>query len=92
MRARFEARAAAMAMALTLVTAASVAAQVPNASAAATGLSGAYIARARGYDAVAWNPANLGMPGNPSFSFGALALSGSTHRGPRGSAAHALSR
>jgi len=42
-------------------------AQTPNASAAATGLSGAFTARARGYDAVAWNPANLGFRDNPDF-------------------------
>jgi hypothetical protein len=43
-------------------------AQLTNASSAATGLSGAYTARARGFNAVAWNPANLAMPGNPGFS------------------------
>jgi hypothetical protein len=59
-----------------------VAAQVPNASAAATGLSGAYLARARGYDAIAWNPANLGMPGNPGFSLGLFAFSGSSGLDP----------
>lgn len=43
-------------------------AQLANASAAATALSGAFTARATGYNAVAWNPANLAMPGNPGFS------------------------
>jgi hypothetical protein len=43
-------------------------AQQVNASAIATALSGAYTARATGFNAVAWNPANLGMPGNPGFS------------------------
>jgi hypothetical protein len=57
-------------------------AQIPNASAAATGLSGAYVARARGYDAIAWNPANLGMPGNPSFSLGLFSFSGSSGLDP----------
>ena len=51
-------------------------AQLPNASAAATGLSGAYSARARGYESVAWNPANLGMPGAAGFSLGILAATG----------------
>ena len=75
--------AAAIASALACVLAAGVAgAQLPNASPAATGLSGAYTARARGYDAVAWNPANLGLPGNPGFSFSALALSGSSGLDP----------
>src|SRR6185503_6623329 len=59
-----------------LATAARVtAAQLPNASPAATALGGAFTARAQGYDAVAWNPANLGMPGHTSFSFTAAALS-----------------
>ena len=57
-------------------------AQIPNASPAATGVGGAYTARARGYDAVAWNPANLGLPGNPGFSIGMLALSGSSGLDP----------
>lgn len=59
-----------------------LAAQVPNASAAATGLGGAFVARARNYDAIAWNPANLGLPGNSDFSFSALAVSGSSGLGP----------
>ncbi|MEP6493151.1 MAG: conjugal transfer protein TraF [bacterium] len=57
-------------------------AQLPNANPAATGLSGAYTARARGYDAVAWNPANLGMPGNPGFSISLLAVGGSSGLDP----------
>lgn len=43
-----------------------------NASAAATAMGGAYSAVARNFNAVAWNPANLGLPGNSRFS---LALS-----------------
>jgi hypothetical protein len=58
------------------------AAQLPIASPAATGLSGAFTARARGYDAVAWNPANLGLPGNPGFSLGLLAVGGSSGLDP----------
>src|SRR6185503_2155354 len=69
--------------ALMLALSASAAiSQLPNASPAATGLSGAYTARARGYDAVAWNPANLGMPGNPGFSLGLLAVSGASGLDP----------
>jgi hypothetical protein len=49
-------------------------AQQSNASAAAYGLGGNYLARARGVNAVAWNPANLGLAGNPGFSFQALAF------------------
>jgi F plasmid transfer operon protein TraF len=52
-------------------------AQVANASTAATGLSGAFTARATGYNAIAWNPANLAMPGNPGFSFTLGAVDGS---------------
>ena len=36
-------------------------AQLPNASVGAFGMAGAYTAVARGADAVAWNPANLGI-------------------------------
>ena len=57
-------------------------AQTPNASAAATGLSGAFTARARGYDAVAWNPANLGFRDNPDFSLAILAFHGSSGLDP----------
>lgn len=67
---------------LCVVAAGAAGAQLPNASPAATGLSGAYTARARGYDAVAWNPANLGLPGNPGFSLGMFALSGSSGLDP----------
>ncbi len=65
-----------------LVVSGIAAAQQPNASPAATGLSGAYTALARGYDAVAWNPANLGMPGNPGFSISIAALTGSSGLDP----------
>jgi hypothetical protein len=61
---------------------ATLGAQLPNASPAAAGLSNAYTARARGYDAVAWNPANLGQPGNPKFSIGLLALQGTSGLDP----------
>ncbi|HEX7088809.1 MAG TPA: hypothetical protein VF192_01665 [Longimicrobiales bacterium] len=35
----------------------------------ATGFAGAYLALARGSEAVDWNPANLGLPGQPRWSF-----------------------
>jgi hypothetical protein len=58
-----------------LILAPSIAsAQLANASNAATALGGAYTARAQGYNAVFWNPANLGMPGNQGFSFGIAGL------------------
>ena len=53
------------------------AAQQLNTSAAAAGLGGNFSARARGYDAVAWNPANLGLPGNPKFSLTILPVGAS---------------
>jgi hypothetical protein len=67
---------------LVLAGAGAASAQLPNASAAATGLGGAYTARARGYDAVAWNPANLGLSNNPAFSIGFLSLHGSSGLDP----------
>ncbi len=39
-----------------------------NVSAAATAMGGNYTAVARNFNAVAWNPANLGLPGNSRFS------------------------
>lgn len=45
-------------------------AQLPNASAAAFGMAGNFTAVAKGYEAVAWNAANLAMPGRPFFSLG----------------------
>jgi hypothetical protein len=53
-----------------------VAAQQPNASAPAFGMGGNYTALARGYDAVAWNPALLGLSDNPTFSFTLAAAGG----------------
>lgn len=60
------------ALALLLVTR-GVAAQQPNASAAAFGMAGNYTAAATGSDAVAWNPAMLGM-NSPAFSISVLSL------------------
>ena len=48
-------------------TARGVAAQQPNASAAAYGMAGNFMGLATGYNAVAWNPAMLGM-NSPAFS------------------------
>ena len=58
--------------ALALVLAPALAHAQGNASAAATAMGGNYTAVARNFNAVAWNPANLGLPGNSRFS---LALS-----------------
>jgi hypothetical protein len=54
------------AVALALLPAA-LAAQ-GNASSAASGMGGNYTAVARNFNAVAWNPANLGLGGNSRFS------------------------
>ena len=48
--------------------AAPAAAQVTSTPRAA-GFAGAYTALARGSEAVDWNPANLGLPGQPTWSF-----------------------
>lgn len=57
---------------VALVACASLVGAQGNASAAASGMGGNYTALARNFNAVAWNPANLGMSGNSRFS---LALS-----------------
>jgi hypothetical protein len=49
-----------------------LAAQLNNSSAAAFGLGENFLAAARGADAVEWNAANLGLRGNPGFSFRAI--------------------
>jgi hypothetical protein len=48
--------------------------QVTSASTAALGMGDNFTAAARGYAAVAWNPALLGVSGNPTFSFQAMTL------------------
>lgn len=69
--------------ALALATsAAALGAQLPNASPAAFGMAGNYTAKARGYEAVAWNPANLGMPGRPFLSLGAVVFGGTLGMDP----------
>src|SRR5256885_93151 len=44
-------------------------AQLVSASAASLALGDNYTALARGFNAMNWNPAGLGMPDNPFFSF-----------------------
>jgi hypothetical protein len=70
-------RAAAGAALGSLAALSTAATQQLNTSAAAAGVGGNFVARARGYDAVAWNPANLGLPGNPGFSITILPLTAS---------------
>jgi len=57
-------------------------AQMPSASAAAFGMAGNYSAAARGYDALAWNPAGLGLDGGPAFSLNLLSGGGTTGLDP----------
>ncbi len=45
-------------------------AQLANPSARSFGLAGSFTARARGYEAPFWNPANLGLPNQPGWSIG----------------------
>ncbi len=60
------------------------AAQLPDPSAASVGLGNNYLARARGFAAPAWNPANLGLSGNPRLSFTLLPIAGAADVGPIG--------
>jgi hypothetical protein len=57
-------------------------AQLPNASPAAFGMGGNFTAVARGYEAVAWNAANLAMPGRSFMSFGTAIFGGSAGLAP----------
>lgn len=75
-------RRVATAAVLITVSGGTAAAQLPNASTAAFGMGGNFTAIARGYEAVAWNPANLAMPGRPGFSLGIGVLGGSVGLDP----------
>ena len=76
MRASFAVSMRRAAFGAILVGASTVGAQLPSSSTAAFGMGGNFTAIARGYEAVRWNPANLGMPGRPFISFGTAILSG----------------
>ena len=65
----------------TLVAAHAASAQQPNASAAAYGMAGNFQAAATGYNAVAWNPAMLGI-GEGGFSLNLLSGGLTTGLGP----------
>jgi hypothetical protein len=54
---------------------AALSAQLPISSTRAVGMGGGYTAAARGFEAIAWNPALLGMPGRPGASFNFTQLS-----------------
>lgn len=57
-------------------------AQIGNPLPQAVGMGGNYTALARGIGAPAWNPAGLGMPDNPSFSFTLLPFNFNAGVGP----------
>jgi hypothetical protein len=67
---------------LVSIGAVSADAQLPNASTAAFAMGGNFTAMARGFEAVAWNPANLAMPGRPFISFGAAIAGGNMGLAP----------
>ncbi|HKG93153.1 MAG TPA: hypothetical protein VKA84_14710 [Gemmatimonadaceae bacterium] len=77
-------RATCSAAALVALGAGLARAQLPSASAAALAVGDNYIARARGFAAVAWNPAGLGMRDNPRWSLAVLPVRGVGGLGPVG--------
>lgn len=56
--------------ALLTVSASASVAQQSTTTARSLGLANSFTARARGYEAPAWNPANLGLADSPSWSLG----------------------
>jgi len=79
---RADIRPIARAVAAALLAGSVAQAQLPSASPAAHGMGGNFTAVARGYEAVAWNPANLAMPGRPWFSLGLGIFGGSAGLAP----------
>lgn len=65
-------RALMLVVALSGALAGPVSAQLPSASAAALGFGGNYTALARGYEAMAWNPALLALLDGPDYSLTVL--------------------
>jgi hypothetical protein len=59
-----------------LVAPVALSAQLPRTTARALGMLHSQTASARGYEAIAWNPALLAMPGRPSFSVNVFQLAG----------------
>ena len=70
------------AAAALLLSAHVASAQLPEASAAGFGMAGNYTAVARGFDAIAVNPANLGLKDNPAFSLSLFSVGGATGLDP----------
>lgn len=72
--------------ALVFGTTVPAAAQLASPSATALGMAENYTAVARGFSATAWNPAALGMPGNPGASFALFPVTVVAGLGPIGPA------
>jgi hypothetical protein len=70
-------RIATIVLALLVLLPATGTAQLAAPSARSFGLAGSYSARARGYEAPYWNPANLGLPGRPGWSVGIVGANAS---------------
>ncbi len=81
-RLRSRALAGALAALGGAIAAAPATAQLPSASTAALGLGDNYVAAGRGYNAVAWNPANLALSGNPQASLSFFPLRAVAGLGP----------
>lgn len=64
------------------VVASPLTAQIPSASTPALGLGDNFTAAARGFNAVAWNPAGLGLSGNQGASLTLLTFRGVNGFGP----------
>lgn len=79
---RCAARAAVLSLVIACACSVPLRAQLPSASAPALGLADNFSALAKGFNAVAWNPAMLGMPGNPRFSIGILPVRAGAGIGP----------
>ena len=80
--ARSVGRAVILALAMACAYALPLSGQMPSASAPALAMADNYVALARGFNAVAWNPAMLGMPDHPGFSIGLLPVRGGVGIGP----------
>ena len=75
-------RGAVLSLAIACAYSVPLRAQLPSASAPALGLADNFSALAKGFNAVAWNPAMLGMPDNPRFSIGILPVRAGAGIGP----------
>jgi hypothetical protein len=69
-------RLSAAALVLAVAVTQPVSAQLATSSTASLGMGDNFTGVARGFSAIAWNPANLGLTGNPGSSFQFLTLRG----------------